>query len=413
MNRAAPATQAMGQDPKYRRRLAIVVSHPIQHFVPLYRALASRDDIQLCVFYASRVGLDPYFDDEMQMEIAWKIDLLADYPHVFLPGAGAAKSSELLATLDPDLDQALGEFDPDAVMVYGYSMALSKRAARWANDLRRRLLMISDSELRQPRPLLKRIVKQFVVRRHYRRVDAFLTVGDENARYYRHYGASSERIFRSPFTIDETSYREAAIRREATRADLIDRHDLPNDALLALFVGKLSDRKRPQDLVEAAARLRDRTTRPVHALLAGGGELHDELAGRVKSEGLPVHLLGFVNVDILPLLYAGCDVLVHTSQADPHPLVCSEAACIGMPMVLSDRIGAEGSTDIARRGENAFVYRCGDVSSLAEILAHLADEPATIATYGSRSREIFEEQSLVVSVAGIMAAMDVSSKRGV
>lgn len=387
------------------------MSHPIQHFVPLYRALAARSDVQLCVFYASRVGLDRYFDNEMQTEIAWKIDLLADYPHVFLPGADAAKRSDLLARLDPDLGHALGEFDPDTVMVYGYSMAVARRAARWANDNRRRLIMISDSELRDPRPLLKRIAKQFIVRRHYARVDAFLAVGDENARYYRHYGAPPERIFRSPFTIDETSYREAATRREAARADLIERHHLPDDALLALFVGKLSNRKRPQDLVEAVARLRDRAARPVHALLAGGGELADELAERISSEGIPAHLLGFVNVDVLPMLYAGCDVLVHTSQADPHPLVCSEAACIGLPMVLSDRIGAEGPTDIARRGENAFVYKCGDVSVLADILARLADEPATISSYGARSRELFEGQSLIVSVAGILAAMDVQSRR--
>jgi glycosyltransferase involved in cell wall biosynthesis len=409
--RAAPAPKVIGHGTAKHQRLAIVVSHPIQHFVPLYRALAARGDVQLCVFFASRVGLNSYYDEEMQTEIAWKIDLLANYPHVFLPGADAATRSDLLPTLNPDLGQALGDFDPDSVLVYGYSMALSRRAAHWADDYGRRLMMISDSELREPRPLLKRIAKQFVVRRHYARIDAFLSVGDENARYYRHYGAPPERIFRSPFTIDETSYREAATRREPARADLIERHRLPDDAILALFVGKLSKRKRPQDLVEAVARLRDRTTRPVHALLAGGGELADELAERVKSEGLPAHLLGFVNVDVLPMLYAGCDVLVHTSQADPHPLVCSEAACIGLPMVLSDRIGAEGPTDIARRGENAFVYECGDVSALADILADLADNPALLADYGARSSEIFEQQSMAVSVAGIIDAMAVSPKR--
>ena len=401
----------MGQDTTNRRRLAIVVSHPIQHFVPLYRALADRDDIEVCVFYASRVGLDRYFDTEMQTEISWKMDLLAGYQHIFLPSAQTAKDSNLLRLIDPDLDPSLRHFAPDAIMVYGYSMALSRRAMRWANDNGCTLMMISDSELLQPRSLLKRVAKQFMVRRHYARVDAFLAVGDENARYYRHYGAPPERIFRSPFTIDETSYREAATRREAARADLIERHHLPDDALLALFVGKLSNRKRPQDLVEAVARLRDRAARPVHALLAGGGELADELAERISSEGIPAHLLGFVNVDVLPMLYAGCDVLVHTSQADPHPLVCSEAACIGLPMVLSDRIGAEGPTDIARRGENAFVYKCGDVSALADILARLADEPATISSYGARSRELFEGQSLIVSVAGILAAMDVQSRR--
>jgi glycosyltransferase involved in cell wall biosynthesis len=409
--RAEAAQQAMNQRCSNRRRLAIVVSHPIQHFVPLYRALAASGDVQQCVFFASRVGLDRYYDEEMQTEIAWKIDLLSDYRHVFLPGAAAATRGDQLAKLDPELAQNLADFDPDTVMVYGYSMAIARRAARWANDNRRRLIMISDSELREPRSLLKQIAKQFVVRWHYRRVDAFLAVGDENARYYRHYGAPPERIFRSPFTIDETSYRDAATKREMARAELIERHQLPDNALLALFVGKLSNRKRPQDLIEAVARLRGQTTRPIYALLAGGGELGDELAAQVKLEGVPAHLLGFINVDVLPMLYAGSDVLVHTSQADPHPLVCSEAACIGLPMVLSDRVGAEGPTDIARRGENAFVYECGNVSALAAILADLAENPALLADYGMRSREIFEQQSMTASVAGIIDAMTVQPKR--
>lgn len=58
-------------------RLAIVVSHPIQHFVPLYRALANNGEIEVKVFFASRVGLEPYYDSEMQTHIAWKMDLLA------------------------------------------------------------------------------------------------------------------------------------------------------------------------------------------------------------------------------------------------------------------------------------------------------------------------------------------------
>lgn len=392
-------------------RLAIVVSHPIQHFVPLYRALADHDGIEVKLFFASRVGLDSYYDNEMQTQIAWNMDLLAGYSYCFLPGAELVTESLALPKLDPDLEPSLGEFCPDTVMVYGYAMALSRRAARWANANGCRLIMISDSELREPRPLLKRIVKQLVVRWYYRPVDGFLAVGDENERYYRHYGAPAKRIFRSPFTIDEVSYRDAASRREEARAALILRHNLPTDACVALFVGKLSTRKRPQDLVEAVACLQGKTKRPVHALFAGGGELAHGLAMLISSKQMPAKLLGFVNVDALPMLYAGCDILVHTSQADPHPLVCCEAACIGMPMILSDRIGAEGPTDIARRGENAFIYPCADVERLAVRLKALADDPVLAAQAGARSREIFDELAMPASVRGVIDAMAVI-KRG-
>ena len=57
-------------------------------------------------------------------------------------------------------------------------------------------------------------------------------------------------------------------------------------------------------------------------------------------------------------------VQVHPSQADPHPLITSEGACMGLPMIYSDRIGAVGPTDIAREGENVIVYPCGDTAAL-------------------------------------------------
>ena len=43
-------------------RLAVVNSHPIQYFAPLYRRLAQEPDIDLTVYYCSRQGLETYKD---------------------------------------------------------------------------------------------------------------------------------------------------------------------------------------------------------------------------------------------------------------------------------------------------------------------------------------------------------------
>ena len=74
-----------------RARLAIVVSHPIQHFVHLYRALAARDDLTVKVFYGSRMGLAAYHDREMAAVIKWAGDMESGYDHEFLPGAERAE----------------------------------------------------------------------------------------------------------------------------------------------------------------------------------------------------------------------------------------------------------------------------------------------------------------------------------
>src|SRR4051812_47549201 len=104
-----------------KRRLAIVVSHPIQHFVPFYRALAREQAIELRVIYASRIGLDSYFDAGMNTQISWNMDLLSGYDHVFLPEAGSIKDTKPLSVNNPSISAALSRWAPDVVLIYGYS----------------------------------------------------------------------------------------------------------------------------------------------------------------------------------------------------------------------------------------------------------------------------------------------------
>ncbi|URW74447.1 glycosyltransferase family 4 protein [Sphingomonas donggukensis] len=396
---------------KPKKRLAIIVSHPIQHFVSLYRALADSPDIVVRVFYASRIGLDPYFDAEMNVELAWKMDLLAGYDHVFLAGAERVKSIGFSTIDSPGLEDALDAYDPDSVMVYGYNQRNALRAADWGHRMGRAVLMISDSELLQRRAFWRRAVKRLLVPLAYRRIDAFLSVGDRNEAYYRHHGVPASRIFRSPFTIDEGAFKRAAAVRAEVRAALRKDLGLEPDAIIALFVGKLTERKRPQDLLRAVSALADDGV-TVHAVFAGNGALMEPMRQEIEALGAPGHLLGFVNVDRLPGLYAASDLLVHPSEADPHPLVCSEAACVGLPVVLSDRIGAEGATDIARSGENALVYPVGDVQALAAHIRSLAEDADLRAAMGRRALEIFGELDLHRSVDGIRRAIEAGPRRG-
>lgn len=386
-------------------RLAIVATHPIQHFVPLYRALADERRINLRVFYASRMGLRSYFDMEMNRTITWKMDLLSGYDSQFLSPEPEHRSSNEESIPRHTIREGLTAFAPDAVIVYGYSTPLSRHSAAIARRMGASTLIIGDSELRQRRSPIKRALKACVIPILLSRFDAFLSVGDENERYYRRYGVPGNRVFRSPFPIDEAAFKAARTDRGAHRRTLFNRLEIAGDPFLALFVGKLSPRKRPDDLIEAVKLAADRTDRPVHAVFAGDGALFDRLRERAEACTGRVHQLGFVNVDILPEIYAGCDAIVHPSAADPHPLICSEAACMGLPMVISDRVGAEGPTDVARRGRNAMVYPVGDVGALASALAILTDDTAQVAAMGQASIEIFDELDIRRSVGGIIDAL--------
>lgn len=388
-------------------KLAIVVSHPIQHFVPFYRRLAMEPGLRPKVFYMSNFSVRGYRDQEMGAEVAWKMDLLSGYDHEFLPEAQRINRSTPLTLDNPSITGRLDQFDPDAVLTYGYNQGTQMRVLLWCRRHRKPLMMIGDSELKRSRSVWRHMLKSAILPFFLRQYDAFLTTGDNNEDYLRAYGVPQDRLFRSPFTIDEDTYHDARRRRSALRRAFREEHGIGEDEYVVLTVGKLSPRKRPMDAVDAARAFADLQSGPrVRFMLAGNGALFDDIAKATATERLPVTQLGFVNLDLLPTVYAAADALLHASEADPHPLALSEAACMGLPLIVSDRVGAIGPTDIARAGENTIVVPCGSVASIVEAVRNLAEREELRRSMSETSLSIFRELDIHRSVAGLRQALD-------
>src|SRR5262245_29336433 len=69
-----------------RIRLAIVTTHPIQYYAPIFRALAHSRRLSVRVFYtwsqSSRGGI---FDPGFGSNVTWDVPLLEGYDHLFVP----------------------------------------------------------------------------------------------------------------------------------------------------------------------------------------------------------------------------------------------------------------------------------------------------------------------------------------
>lgn len=386
-------------------RLAVVVSHPIQYYAPFYRALAQSGGVDLRVFFASRMGLDATFDPGMGVALAWKMDLLGGYEHTFLPEAAEITSSAFRALDNPSVTAALAAFAPDAVLIHGYTQMTMLRALAWCRRRRIPALMISDSSLHSATSLPKRLAKRALLPLVLGQFSAFLSIGDANRTYLTTFGVPAARIFRVPNMVDE-GFWAIRRRRAAERARVRGTLGIAENELVVLFVGKLIPRKRPGDLLDALERLRSAGGQPIVALFAGDGALKGELERKAAEAGLPARFLGFVNVDALPSLYTAADALVHPAEVETFGVIVLEAAILGLPLVLSDRVGALGPTSIARPGENALVHRCGDPGALAAALDRLAREPDMRARLGTASLRISEEHDGRASVAGTLAALD-------
>jgi glycosyltransferase involved in cell wall biosynthesis len=380
------------------------VTHPIQHFCPLYRAIAATGAVDLKVFFASDAGAKRYFDTDFGQMVRFQDDLLSGFDYEFLPGRAPEVTGRIR---NRHLSERLTDFIPDVVQVYGYYHPLSRDAMNWARRARRRILFSSDSELRFPRKPWTRAVKSVVLRALFARCDGFLTVGDCNEDYFLAYGASRDRLFRCPFPVDEPKLQQAVEARADLRRALREKFAFPPEATVALVVGKLTARKAVNHAIEGVLKARSEGFRSdLFLLIAGNGAERESLEALAKSiEPEAVRFAGFVEVEDLPMYYCGTDLLIHPSSQDPHPLAITEAIFCGLPVVTSDRVGSVGPNDDVRPGLNGLEYPYGDIDSLSRHLQYLLDTEKR-EKMGRQSFEIARGRAMQASVSGYLKAVD-------
>jgi glycosyltransferase involved in cell wall biosynthesis len=107
-------------------------------------------------------------------------------------------------------------------------------------------------------------------------------------------------------------------------------------------------------------------------VLAGDGSERRALERLADDLHVRLHLTGDVPWERIVELYAAADVFALLSEREPWGVVVNEAAACGLPLVLSERVGA--AHDLVRDGENGFLVPPGDAPALAEAICRILDD---------------------------------------
>jgi len=389
------------------RRVAVILSHPIQHFCPQYCSWARLPLVLLHVFFASRHGLSPYQDRDFGRTVEWA-GLRLDFPHTFLPGSDERQVDSGIDCAE--LDVALDDFAPDTVVIYGYAQKLQRRTAKWARTHDVPTIMVSDSTTHQRTRCWKKLAKAIVLPRVYAPINAFLTVGDSNEDYYRRYGVDNKRMVRCSFPIDVKRFdvvlRDRSVVRSRLRADL----SIPTNHTVLLMVGKLVSWKRQADLVRFSNQCQGRRDNITVVLVGTGRDQHTLSKTAIRKGPGGVIFAGFVQPTDLLAYYCAADIYVHCSDIEPHSLAISEAIYAGLPVVLTDRCGSYGPTDDVRPGLNGFTYVCGQPAELSGVLLKLIDRPALRESMGRASSEIAQTNQALAHGKALIPALELTKR---
>lgn len=385
-----------------RVRVAHVVTHPIPYFIPLYRELSARPEIDLTVIYLSTWTAAPYFDRGFGRSIDWSTSLLDGYTwKETSPQHGPGRG----VRLDVVREVLSGRYD--AIWIHGYNHAHTWLTAALATVRKIPVLIREEAVLERERSLHRRVVKELPLRLMFR-VTSGLFIGTRNRAFFERYGMPAARLHHAPYCVDNGELSAAALRLAGRRDELRASLGITDDAPAILFVGKLYAGKCPDVLLEAFAQVRDRQR--CWLVFVGDGELRASLENAVRITGTPgVLFAGFRSGEELHEAYAACDIHVLPSRAETWGLVVNEAMNFGLPVIVSDNVGC--GPDLVIEEQTGFRVPPGDVRGLADALGRLVTDQALRARLGAQAQALVATHSVERCADGIVAAVLATTRR--
>ncbi|WP_146417852.1 glycosyltransferase family 4 protein [Haloarcula hispanica] len=151
-----------------------------------------------------------------------------------------------------------------------------------------------------------------------------------------------------------------------------------------VFVGRLVDGKRPQDVLAAFDTVRERCP-DASLFFCGDGPLRDSLESTVADEGLTdaVEFLGRVPYQKMPSVFRAADLFVLPSRTEGFPRTVIEALACETPVVASDL--EQTSKIVNQTGETVQV---GNVEGFATAISDLLSDQRGLSELGKHGRAI-------------------------
>jgi glycosyltransferase involved in cell wall biosynthesis len=205
-----------------------------------------------------------------------------------------------------------------------------------------------------------------------RRVNHFAPGGRPQTAYLKQFGVPAKKITTVNMTVDVAGMRELIkTGGPEARATFREAHCIPQDGMVALFVGRLVSLKGIDTILVAWRWIRDRHP-AAYLVIVGDGVLRGMVEAAARQDAR-ICVVGRLPEDQVWHAYAAADFLVGASRAESWGLVVNEAMAADLPVVVTDAYGC--ANDLVRHGETGFVVPSNDPAALAHALAALfADE---------------------------------------
>jgi glycosyltransferase involved in cell wall biosynthesis len=383
-------------------RLAIVLSHPIQYYSPIFQALARSGKLVPRVFYTwSQTAAAPVSDPGFGRAVTWDIPLLEGYEFEFVPNVAGRPGTDHFGGLrNPALNAAIESWGAAAVLVFAWNAHSHLEALRHFKG-RIPVFFRGDSTLLDRSAWWRAAARRVFLGWVYRHIDVAIAVGSNNSDYFRWCGVPADRIALAPHAIDTRRFADPDGAHERRAAEWRRELGIPAGARVLLFAGKFQSKKDPLLLLDAF----QNCGHPGRLVFVGNGELEEKLRARAAGRA-DVHFLPFQNQQSMPAVYRLGDVFVLPSRGpgETWGLALNEAMAARRPVIAGSKVG--GARDLVTPGINGWTFESGHLAQLTDVVRQaLSCTDQILHAMGAAAADTSASWSIEAAAAGIEAAV--------
>jgi glycosyltransferase involved in cell wall biosynthesis len=374
------------------KKLAIITTHPIQYYAPVFQLLHLRQQINIKVFYtwgeASIRKHDPGFDKEIQ----WDIPLVDGYSYEWVQNTAKDPGTHHFnGIINPGLLEQIKTWEPDALLIYGWGFKSHLKVMRhFKNKIP--VLFRGDSTLLDEQRGARSILRKTFLKWVYRHADHAFYPGTNTKAYFKEYGLKDAQLSFAPHAVDNERFAQY----HGKQAGLLRKNlGIGNEEIVVLFAGKFEEKKSPVQLLQAFLKL---NKQGLHLLFVGNGPLESQLKTK-SAENKNIHFMGFQNQSQMPVVYQACDLFCLPSKGpgETWGLAINEAMASGKAILAADKAGA--AIDLVFPNQNGEIFKAGDMDDLMVKLDKLTGNgKKRLTEMGERSKQIIESWTFLNQV---------------
>jgi glycosyltransferase involved in cell wall biosynthesis len=324
-------------------------------------------------------------------------------------GSGQLKKWGLLLSSLPALVRLRDQYD--LIFVSGYRI-IGLTAVLVGKLFRKPVVLKADSQGEMSGEFFESGLRKFSVSRSslpfrlflgfrnviLKKADAFSAISPEIASEWTSSKVPLNKIHLIPNGVDTTCFAPVNAKQKSF---LREKLNLPQDALIAIYTGRLVSYKGLPLLLKVWNEFRPRHVNALLLLAGTGGlDIHNcetQLHDYVVSAGLEKNVWFLGSVQNIPEYLQAADLFVFPTENDAFPSSLIEAMSCGLPIVTTP-VGAIKT--IVAHQETGLLVQPGNRQQLYEALVAIVSDKTLASRLGKAGRQIVEERYSVGNTVG-------------